>query len=448
MSVVGSDESVDTESCEIVDGTLTCDIGTLNAGSSIAVTIGGLSPEDSCWPIYNSATVSSVNWSGVVRLAGETSDDAIIGMLCPVEVLKFGPDGESPLAGACFTLSNDLYEFGPVCTDDLGYARFEMVPEGTYILREVVTPEGYQPLEPIEVNVTYGEILQIQVNNDIEPLVVKFNCLVDPGELDLDRIATDPGYAPDGCERIEGVNFTATVNGTPLGETFTTDENGQVRIPARTGDTVVITEDISSATEGFMPRENPITIEAVPSTGGVAAFVNLAQDGDLRLIKIYCKSEKAKAPLFDVVGYDEFGTTYSKDKSCWRGSFVSFTVSGGDLTSPITVTTNRDGEFGITLAAGTYTITEVSTGASTSVEVVANMTTYVKVTNFDKKKPDPTPEPTPKPGKTPEPIENLPDTGSGSTAGSMTMMILPLLGLIFLVAGWMLVSNTKRTRKG
>ena len=58
------------------------------------------------------------------------------------------------------------------------------------------------------------------------------------------------------------------------------------------------------------------------------------------------------------------------------------------------------------------------------------------------------PEPTPKPGKTPEPIENLPDTGSGSTAGSMTMMILPLLGLIFLVAGWMLVSNTKRTRKG
>ncbi|MEZ4496765.1 MAG: SpaA isopeptide-forming pilin-related protein [Thermomicrobiales bacterium] len=446
VSVVGSDESVDTESCEIVDGTLTCDIGTLNAGSSIAVTIGGLSPEDSCWPIYNSATVSSVNWSGVVRLAGETSDDAIIGMLCPVEVLKFGPDGESPLAGACFTLSNDLYEFGPVCTEDLGETRFTMIPEGTYILREVVTPEGHQPLEPIEVNVTYGAILRLLVKNDIKPLVVKFNCLVDPGELNLVRIAIDPSYAPDGCERVEGVNFTATVNGTPLGETFTTDENGRVRIPARTGDTVVITEDISSATEGYLPRENPITIDPVPVTGGVAAFVNLVQDGELQLIKIYCKSDKPYAPVFEVVGPDQFGLTERKDQECWRGSFVTFTVSGGDLENPIEVTTNRDGVFGLELLAGTYTITEVSTGASATVEVVPNATTYVKVTNYTTKKPEPGPTPTPSPN---EPVENLPDTGAGTSSGSLAawMVMLPLAALIFLAGGLALTKNEQRKRR-
>jgi uncharacterized repeat protein (TIGR01451 family) len=443
-SVVGSDDTVNVDGCAIENGTLTCDVGTLPAGESIAITISGLTPADSCNPVENTATVSSINWAGRVRLAAETSDTATMPMDCPVDLIKFGPDGETPLADACFTLSNGTDTYGPECTDAEGQARFLMIPEGTYTLTETTTPAGYQTLAPRPITVSYGEIATISLTNDRQPLVVKLNCMTDPGTLDLDRLAADTSYTPTDCERVAGVSFTATANGTPIAGTWTTDVNGNVRIPATTGDTLVITEDLSTATEGFLPRENPITISPVPNTGGIAAFVNLAQDGELRLLKIFCKTDKALPPVFEVVGYDQFGLTKSKNQVCWRGAFVTFTVSGDDLPGPVTATTNRDGEFGLTLSAGTYTITEVSTGASTTVTIVANTTTYVKVTNFDPKKPGPHPTPDPSPTV---PVENLPDTGSGFVSGSTGMIALPMIALVLLVAGAMLAANAKRRTK-
>jgi hypothetical protein len=47
--------------------------------------------------------------------------------------------------------------------------------------------------------------------------------------------------------------------------------------------TVVVTEDVSTVTEGYAPRENPITTQAVTEFAG-AVFVNILQappdDGD------------------------------------------------------------------------------------------------------------------------------------------------------------------------
>jgi uncharacterized repeat protein (TIGR01451 family)/fimbrial isopeptide formation D2 family protein len=328
-SVVGSDDSVDTERCAIENGTLTCEVGTLESETSIAVTITGLTPADSCAPIVNTATVSSINWSGQVQLAAETSATATMPMDCPVEIVKTGgAEGTTPLAGACFTLTDGETTYGPVCTDANGETRFEMIPVGTYTLTETTTPDGHLTLAPQQVTVEYGETLVLALVNE--------------------------------------------------------------RVP----------------------------------------------DGELKLLKIWCKADKATAPHFEVVDASGFGP----DKHCWRGTEVTFTISGGNLAEPITAITNRNGEFSLVLEEGTYTITEVGTGASATVEVRAQETTYVKVTNYDMKKPGPTPTPEPKPT---EPIGQLPDTGAGTSGNSLTTL-LATLGLMLLAAAGMLAAQTRR----
>jgi uncharacterized surface anchored protein len=254
-------------------------------------------------------------------------------MNCPVEIVKTGgADGTTLLAGACFTLTAGETVYGPVCTNEAGETRFEMIPVGEYTLTETTTPDGHLTMAPRQVTVAYGEILTLELVNE--------------------------------------------------------------RIP----------------------------------------------DGELKLLKIWCKADKAKAPLFEVVDANGFGPA----KDCWRGTEVSFVISGGNLTAPITMITNRNGEFSLILEEGTYTITEVVTGASATVEVFAQATTYVTVTNYDQKKPGPTPTPEPKPT---EPIGQLPDTGTGIGGGSMSAL-LAMLALIVLAAGGMLATQARRRTRG
>jgi uncharacterized repeat protein (TIGR01451 family) len=331
--VTASDASVNTDGCAIEDGTLTCDIGTMASMTSISVIVIGSTPDNICSPIRNTATVSSINWAGEVQLAAETSASAVQPMDCDVEIVKTGgPNGTTPLAGACFTLSDGETTYGPVCTNEAGETRFEMIPVGEYTLTETTTPDGHLTMAPRQVTVAYGEILTLELVNE--------------------------------------------------------------RVP----------------------------------------------DGELKLLKIWCKADKAKAPLFEVVEAGNFGP----DKNCWRGTEITFTISGGSLEAPITVVTDRNGEFSIILEEGTYTITEVTTGASATVEVQAQETTYVKVTNYDVKKPGPTPTPEPKPT---EPVGQLPDTGAGIGGGSMSAL-LAMLALIILAAGGMLATQGRRRTRG
>ncbi|MCC6703417.1 MAG: DUF11 domain-containing protein, partial [Thermomicrobiales bacterium] len=437
-SVVGSDESVNVDGCAIVDGVLTCEVGTLAPGASIDVIISGLTPDSLCAPVTNTASVSSSNTTD----EEDPSDTATQAMDCNVDIQKVGPDGESPLAGACFTLNNSDVTYGPVCVDENGRARFELIPVGLYTLTESTVPAGYQQMKSVDIEVEYGDTMLVTAVNHRLPLVVKLDCLVDPGDLDLERLASDPTYAPDDCVRVEGVSFTTAINGQQIFRSYVTGPDGTVMVHATTGDKLVITEDIITATPGFLPRENPITIDPVTMDGSVAAFVNLAQDGNLRLLKVVCQSEEAQAPIFETLN----GSLMRVPDGCWRGAGVAFTISGGHLTSPIEITTDRNGEAELSLRFGTYTLTEVSTGASYEVTVLANTTVHVRITNFEPEIPgiDPTPSPTPDP-KTP--IERLPDTGSGSASGSMLMLILPMLALLLMVAGAMLATNATRGRK-
>jgi uncharacterized repeat protein (TIGR01451 family) len=331
--VTASDASVNIDGCDITNGTLTCEIGTMASMTSISVIVIGSTPDNICSPIRNTATVSSINWAGEVQLAAETSASAVQPMDCDVEIVKTGgPNGTTPLAGACFTLSDGELTFGPVCTNEAGETRFEMIPVGEYTLTETTTPEGHLTMAPRQVTVQYGQTLVLNLVNE--------------------------------------------------------------RVP----------------------------------------------DGELKLLKIWCKADKAKAPLFEVVDANGFGP----DKNCWRGTEMSFTISGGSLEAPITVVTDRNGEFAVILEEGTYTITEVVTGASATVEVVTGETTYVKVTNYDVKKPGPTPTPEPKPT---EPVVKLPDTGAGFGGGSMSMFFLGLIGLALAAGAGMLALNGKRSRR-
>ena len=107
---------------------------------------------------------------------------------------------------------------------------------------------------------------------DITFRVAKYTCEEDPGQ-----ISPVADNAPDDCELTEGVTFTIAVEGAegdPL--TCTTDATGQCSVQVPSEAMVTVTEDTSTAPDGYAPRENPIETQAVTEFAG-AVFVNLPE---------------------------------------------------------------------------------------------------------------------------------------------------------------------------
>jgi hypothetical protein len=255
---------------------------------------------------------------------------------------------------------------------------------------------------------------------------------------------------------VAGVAFEVTIDGEPLPAQFVTSADGSFQLSVQVFASVSVTEDLSTATPGYLPREATLTIDNVPAEGvDGLVFVNLAQDGHLRLVKYVCKTEKPRATEFEIT--DPTGITLAGGKDdrhdkCWLGANVAFTITGGSLTQPLKVTTDRNGAINIGLRAGTYTIVEDATGATAQFTVIPNGTTVIKVTNYKvSEKPQPTPTPTKPVKPTPEPVTDLPDTGTGSAAGNITwLMLLLTLGFGGLATAGLLtvsVKRQKRTRK-
>jgi hypothetical protein len=125
-------------------------------------------------------------------------------------------------------------------------------------------------------------------------IAFKLDCDEDPGTEEdiLEVILSDE--LPAGCELVEGVEFTATIDGEPVDAELVTNEDGLVFVTGPVGAEVVFTEDPDTATEGCEPRENPITAEIIPLDveperlrtqgidesdllAGIAVFVNICE---------------------------------------------------------------------------------------------------------------------------------------------------------------------------
>jgi uncharacterized surface anchored protein len=374
-----------------------------------------------------------------------------------VIITKTGNEGAEPLPDVCFELrQGESVVIGPVCTDEEGIATFTNVPLGTYIVAEASTPPGYIPAEPFEVTVGNNQTVSLTIDNprgNVGFPVYKLDCQTDPGDVSAADLFADPAYAPDGCVRVAGVAFEVTIDGEPLPAQFVTSADGSFQLSVQVFASVSVTEDLSTATPGYLPREATLTIDNVPAEGvDGLVFVNLAQDGHLRLVKYVCKTEKPRATEFEIT--DPTGITLAGGKDdrhdkCWLGANVAFTITGGSLTQPLKVTTDRNGAINIGLRAGTYTIVEDATGATAEFTIVPNGTTVIKVTNY-KVIEHPTPEPTPtKPAKpTPEPVTDLPNTGAGQggldSLGWLTLLLTLGLGGVALAS--LLAVSLKRQK--
>ncbi len=99
--------------------------------------------------------------------------------------------------------------------------------------------------------------------------VAKYTCETDPG-----NISPTADNAPADCDLTAGVSFTIEAEGLDGPLTCTTDDTGICIVQVPNEAAVTVTEDTSTAPDGYAPRENPIETQAVTEFAG-AVFVNL-----------------------------------------------------------------------------------------------------------------------------------------------------------------------------
>jgi hypothetical protein len=124
--------------------------------------------------------------------------------------------------------------------------------------------------------VTIHSVANAQDGETTFPLhITKFDCESDPGTF-------PQAVTPEGCVLVEGVDMTVFDSDHNELGSCTTDEFGScivdVVVPADS--LVYVEEDVSTATEGYTPRENPQEVEIV-SEFSEARLVNVRETEEL-----------------------------------------------------------------------------------------------------------------------------------------------------------------------
>jgi hypothetical protein len=109
----------------------------------------------------------------------------------------------------------------------------------------------------------------VSAQQEIDFRIFNYTCPLDPG-----NVSVNAGNIPADCTPTSGVSFSVTAaDGTAIG-TCTTDANGVCILQVPNESTVTVTEDESTGPAGYVPRENPITTQAVTEFAG-ALFINI-----------------------------------------------------------------------------------------------------------------------------------------------------------------------------
>lgn len=198
------------------------------------------------------------------------------------------PDYCAPVSGVAFDVALENGEYVGSCeTDERGICSLSVPFEATVVVSEDVTTgtAGYAPVEnPITTQAVTEFAHAMFVNvpetngsaDSFDLPITKLDCQSDPGAVN--PLGLDIDGLPPGCIYAVGQTFTvADAEGNTLG-TCTTPAGPPptcyVTVPVPS--TVTVTEDVSTATPGYAPRENPITVNVEANTEASALFVNLS----------------------------------------------------------------------------------------------------------------------------------------------------------------------------
>jgi hypothetical protein len=225
--------------------------------------------------------VGSINAGATVIYVYEITNTGDVTLTNVTAVDDNGTPGDAsddvPLEGCATTLAPNT---STTCT----YERPTSVADGP-VLTNVVVASGTSPRGEIVTDQDEESITVLPVLAEVDVPVFKLNCASDPGDVSVDDILSDE--LPGGCELVGGVEFDATANGIDIedpNEPFITGDDGGFVITVESGEDLVITEDETTATAGYAPRENPVTLDDVAEGDGVV-FVNLATSGEFELTK-------------------------------------------------------------------------------------------------------------------------------------------------------------------
>ncbi|KAI4453925.1 colossin-b-related [Holotrichia oblita] len=183
-----------------------------------------------------------------------------------IEIIKTDAVTHNPLAGATFTVERANGEkIGTYKSDSAGKIIVPDLKEGTYIVSEIIAPDGYMLNEtPKTINVVSGKLATVTFVNKphsgIE--IIKTN-----------SVTHDP---------LAGATFTVErVNGEKIG-TYKTDSSGKIIVSDLPEGTYIVSETI--APDGYMLNESPKTVNVVSGKLVTVTFANKPYSG-IEIIK-------------------------------------------------------------------------------------------------------------------------------------------------------------------
>jgi hypothetical protein len=232
--------------------------------------------------------------------------------------------------------------------------------------------------------------------------VYALDCVTDPGPV-------APGDLPTGCLAAEGLVVDASVDGV-YSSSQTTDAAGWALFEAPVGSSLLLVEQSDTIATGYAPLGDGSATVAPVAEGASAVLIHVATDdggeepapppapdageeeqddgvgasddppvGRIQLVKSTCTRPGEPYTELRVIG--QTATLQAQDESvegCVATAGAEFLVTGGDLPVEGSVfVTGADGAYRGTLTPGSYTVTEVLSGESVEIEIVADETVLV-----------------------------------------------------------------------
>ncbi|MDR1320300.1 MAG: Cys-Gln thioester bond-forming surface protein [Gracilibacteraceae bacterium] len=269
--------------------------------------------------------------------------------LSGIEILKLDAFTKAPLSGATFAVERDTGEkIGTYKTDSAGKILVSGLPEGTFIVSETVSPDGYALDEiPKTVIVKSGKLTAVEfLNKPLSGLKI----------IKLDSVTRQP---------IEGVEFEIAkmsgekVTGELGGYTFTTDKTGQIYIPNLTDGYYTVTE--TRQQEGYLLDSEPKTVRIESGGPTVLEILNTPMSGLLIVKTDERTGEPLEGVVFDVTradGQRVAGNILGGNQPGTEANSPNRTTSpNGDISG--SYTTDAQGRILINgLPAGEYNVVE------------------------------------------------------------------------------------------
>jgi TQXA domain-containing protein len=295
--------------------------------------------------------------------------------LSGIEILKLDAFAGAPLSGATFTVKRDTGEkIGTYKTDSAGKILVSGLPEGTFIVSETDSPDGYALDEaPKTVIVKSGKLTVVEfLNKPLSGLKI----------IKLSSVTRQP---------IEGVEFEIAkmsgekVTGELGGYTFTTDLAGQIYVPNLADGYYIVTE--TRQKDGYLLDAEPKTVLLESGNPAALEVLNTPLSGLLIVKTDERTGDPLQGVVFDVTradGQRVTGNILDGNQPNTEANSPNRTTSpNGDVSG--SYTTDAQGRILInSLPAGEYNVVERKTlsGYELDTDVHAATVTPGKLTTL------------------------------------------------------------------